>query len=879
MMRRAWQQLFVGLWRSQKSDRNGAKRRSASRHGIENSRCATAAELLEERLLLSVVAIDFSQMSHEEWREQTFTVDPIVSPEQDAIDFGQEGGVELFSEQSTDLIGLPDVFASTDYRGSGYSVAILDTGIDYNHGNLGGGWGNRVVAGYDFVNDDTDPNDDHGHGTHVAGIVGSDHETYTGIAPEVNLIALKVLGSSGSGSFGDVEDALQWVIDNRETYNIVATNLSLGAGNYSTNPLPWLDDEFSTLEDNGVFVAVASGNSFYTYSSAPGLATPAVSDYTVSVGAVWDSNAGSATWSNGAKDYSTDADRITSFTQRSSALDILAPGANVKNTYRGGGFRTLAGTSMASPMIAGSAALLHEALVDTGQSELAFQDDILAIMKETGVDVNDGDDEDDNVENTGLTFKRLDLAAAMASILEDVTSPIVQTGSTVDVYGTTGADTFTFTAGSTFTVSVNGTEQSFSPAEISAIHFHGDDGEDTLSIVGTAADETAVLSVGSVVFTSDGFVVDGANVENIDVDAGSGYDEATLYDSAGNDRFTGTTTYARLKGAGFVNFVSSFDRVSAYASNGGADDRASLYDSAGNDRFTGNPDLARLRGDGFDNYVNGFDMVTAYATAGGTDDRAYFTDSDGDDRYIASPEDARLKGDTFNNLAVGFDRTYAYATEGGDDDRATFYDSAGNDRFFAKPTDARLRGPGFNNFAKGFERTYAYATAGGTDDRATFFDSAGDDRFLATADYARMRGDGFNNYGEGFDRVYAKATAGGADDRAFIYDSVGNDTFVGMSNEAWMTGDGFYNHTTGFDSVEVFATAGGEDDRVLFYDTVGDDLLSGEGSSVNLTGDGFGYFTDGFDYVKATSSEGGTDSVDVGELDAVFETVGDWLWL
>src|SRR5439155_15184306 len=71
------------------------------------------------------------------------------------------------------IIGLPAVQANYPYRGEGYSVAILDTGIDYNNVDLGGGWGKRVVAGYDFVNNDTDPMDDNGHGTFVAGEIAS----------------------------------------------------------------------------------------------------------------------------------------------------------------------------------------------------------------------------------------------------------------------------------------------------------------------------------------------------------------------------------------------------------------------------------------------------------------------------------------------------------------------------------------------------------------------------------------------------------------------------------------------------------------------------------------------------------------------------------
>jgi len=325
------------------------------------------------------------------------------------------------------LIGLPSAFNSTSYRGTGASVVVIDTGIDYRHTDLGGGFGagKRVIAGWDFVNNDADPLDDNGHGTHVAGIIGSSSATYSGVAPNVNLIALKVLDKNGSGTFGAVEDALKWVIANQSKYNIVSINLSLGAGNYTSNPYTFLDDEFTSLKNQSVFIAVAAGNSFYSFNSQPGLDYPAVNPLVVSVGAVWAGNFGPVAWGSGARDNTTAADRVTSFTQRGAGLSIMAPGAIINSTYLNNTYKTMAGTSMASPVVAGAAAILHQAMEVRGLT--ANQDTILSLMRSTADNVVDGDDENDNVTNTGLTFKRLDLGAAIGALGTPANSaPVLQ---------------------------------------------------------------------------------------------------------------------------------------------------------------------------------------------------------------------------------------------------------------------------------------------------------------------------------------------------------------------------------------------------------------------------------------------------------------------
>ncbi|QDU64928.1 Thermophilic serine proteinase precursor [Planctomycetes bacterium Pan216] len=367
-------------------------------------------DLLEDRIVPTSSPLP-TELSHSEWRNLTFTIDDteVAAPSAD-------DNLVTADTQATNLIGLPSAQANYPYRGTGYSIAVIDSGIDYTHPAFLGPGGSRVIAGYDFFNDDADPMDDNGHGTHVAGIVASSNANFPGVAPDANLIALKALGANGSGSFGDIEDALRWVAENQERYNIVAVNMSLGSGSFLSNPYFFFEDEFSILRSQGVFVAAASGNGFYNVGSSIGIAYPSISPQVVSVGAVWDANVGSVGFTSGAQDFTTGPDLITSFTQRSADLDLLAPGAAITSADLGGTYATRAGTSMASPVVAGAAAILHQALDAAGLGGLAHQDFMLSLFQDRGVSVFDGDDENDNVINTGLTFSRLDLAAALDAV-------------------------------------------------------------------------------------------------------------------------------------------------------------------------------------------------------------------------------------------------------------------------------------------------------------------------------------------------------------------------------------------------------------------------------------------------------------------------------
>ncbi|MFI5691098.1 S8 family serine peptidase [Kribbella sp. NPDC051586] len=164
-------------------------------------------------------------------------------------------------------IKAPEVWKTKDPKGTavtgaGQTIAIVDTGIDYTHPDLGGGFGrgHKVAAGYDFVNNDADPMDDNGHGTHVAGIVAgrsTQPDGRTGVAPAANLTAYKVLNADGNGYESDVVAGFEAAIAADNPYRADVVNLSLSGDPAHGDPL---EQAAENAVHDGVVVVAAAGN-------------------------------------------------------------------------------------------------------------------------------------------------------------------------------------------------------------------------------------------------------------------------------------------------------------------------------------------------------------------------------------------------------------------------------------------------------------------------------------------------------------------------------------------------------------------------------------------------------------------------------------------
>lgn len=248
---------------------------------------------------------------------------------------------------------------SNHYSKDDATIAIIDTGIDNNHVNLDDG---KVIGWYDVINGRTTPYDDNGHGTHVAGIAAGEgsREQYKGAAPGASLVGVKVLSSSGSGSLSGVIDGIDWVITNKDTYGIDVLNMSLGSSG-NGDGTDALSQAVNRAAAEGIVPVVSAGNS----GSREGtLGKPAIAADAITVGAMADpSRKGFALAPFSSRGPTTDG-RIKPDIS-GPGVGIIAPKANSGNQYV-----AYSGTSMSSPYVAGSAALVLSANPELSPAEV-----------------------------------------------------------------------------------------------------------------------------------------------------------------------------------------------------------------------------------------------------------------------------------------------------------------------------------------------------------------------------------------------------------------------------------------------------------------------------------------------------------------------------
>ncbi|HEX2622047.1 MAG TPA: S8 family serine peptidase [Phototrophicaceae bacterium] len=249
---------------------------------------------------------------------------------------------------------------TTVHEASTVNVAVIDTGIDLTHPDL------NAVNGKNCVRQNRTANDDHGHGSHVAGTIAAKNNGsgVEGVAPGTKLYAVKVLNSAGSGTTSQVVCGIDWVTANAAALNIKVANMSLGGGGSNDNNCGNTnnDAEHKAICRSvaaGVTYVIAAGNSGVNFASSVPASYPEV----LTVTAVSDSDGASGA-AGGAPTCRTGEldDKYATFSNYAvSAGDInhtvAGPGVCIYSTWKNGGYNTISGTSMATPHLAGVVAL------------------------------------------------------------------------------------------------------------------------------------------------------------------------------------------------------------------------------------------------------------------------------------------------------------------------------------------------------------------------------------------------------------------------------------------------------------------------------------------------------------------------------------------
>ncbi len=650
--------------------------------------------------------------------------------------------------------------------GAGQSIAVIDSGIAWDHVALGGGFGPgyRVVGGWDFAEDDAEPYDDAPagfHGSHVAGLLAGDSEGFTGVVPGADLVSLRVFDDQGRGSLDSIESALQWVHANRLSFDnpITTVNLSLGAilnDATAAQVMGQLEDELRLLHDEGILVVAAAGNQFDP--AHPDRVTyPATSEWVTAVGSV-----------------STNGE-LSDFSQREDHL-LVAPGAQVRSSVpdhvfgwdgKVDDFAPANGTSMAAPQVAGATALVRAAMLQVDAEADVSPARIIEHLRATAISGTD--------ELTGLTYHRIDLQQAIDSLLAETGKPPVSSVEPLPVPPLTSADPlgliesqttllqpdawYELTASRSGLLSINadsdvqwivrdaeGSPTESQPASAENQHDFLVQSQQKLFVQIRGEQAQSLQFTNLVEWNSGGVRVAGT--------AGSDQMRLSLEDSI----------ELEVNGAQYT-FPSTGDPLVIRMDGQGASDSLSLQGSASTERLvlrTANNvsvDSSTLNSKSIALTFDGFEQVDFQG--GGGADLATLYDSAGNDQLKATPHAAQLTGSGFVFDIQEVPRIYVHATAGGQD-TAFLYDSAGNDRLAIRPQFTSLRSEQNFNLAYGFERVYAFASAGGHD-VATLYGSVGDDHMSASANSATLSGAGYFASARHFEVVEANASQGGHD--------------------------------------------------------------------------------------------------------------------
>lgn len=828
------------------------------------------------------------------------SADPVaqVLPLVDVAEVQQQVEVRTELHETNQVTGVSQVHADTGFDGSGQTVVVIDSGIAYDHAALGGGFGAgyKVVGGWDFAENDADPYDDGPagfHGTHVGGIIGSTDAWHTGVAPGADLVALRVFDDNGTGNLEWVEQALEWVHNNKDSFAnpITTVNLSLGTDWNADNTPGWatLEDEFQQLEADGIFISVAAGNDFQRYQTT-GVSYPAASSHVVPIAS------------------SDGISSVSDFSQRNDRV-LVAPGERIYSTvpdHLFGGSRTdqflgASGTSMAAPYAAGASVLLRQAYQFMGMDNVT-QSMLYQQFRATADLIYDA--------ATSATYYQINLPRAIESVIPDVhgdtwadATNAGTLGAGEQIMGIIGSrsdsDKFVFTAAETgtMTLTFETTDELQAAVQVigstasvqgNTVRFDVVQGQQYRFSVGTDAGighyridvaieaREAVTDWGRI--RADAFresidgeslfrmeaTRDGLLTLHADVLESQGPVTLEIYDAQMNligsansqtdelrfdvDAEAGQVFYLRAAADSAQLDLAALNLIQQ------TDSRLSIFGTTGNDQ------VAMEIGDQVHVQIGDVDYQF---DAGSIDVIRMFGMSGADHLQLTAHSELQQvdfrvgRADiNFGNLeidAIGFENVSVDAVAGVA--QARFHDSSGNDLFSANAAMAKMSGAGFVHTLRGLNtggesNIYAYSQSG--HDSATLFGTAGDDRMNALADRTILKAGVDKWVLKSFEQLAVDGRGG--NDVAILHDSAGNDVFELRPGAATVNSTARSIAASNFESVHAFASTGF--DRVRFFDSAGDDMFVASADGYRMAGNGFVHSARGFDVFSAFATEG-----------------------
>ncbi len=823
-------------------------------------------EVCERRLVLS------AQLMFDVLADQALELhgDVHISPHADSIP------LETHLQEAHAASGWNEVQQRFGLTGKGQTVAVIDSGIAWDHVALGKGFGSgyRVVGGWDFTEEnDANPYDDGPmgfHGTHVAGIIGSDDPRHTGVTPGADLVALRVFNDMGQGQLSWVEQALQWVHNNRNSFEnpITTVNLSLGTV-WNANVVPeWgtLEDELQTLFNDGIVVTASAGNSFQRYLT-PGLSYPAASPYVLPVASVDD---------NGS---------LSDFSQRNEHV-IAAPGRNIVSSVpdhvlgRDGkidDFTSASGTSMSAPYAAGASVLVRQAMDMVGYAGVNLTT-IADHLHATADSVYDA--------FTGQNYDRLNLERAIDALIPgDNVGDNFHTAAHHDLSTVHGLEGWINTLGDTdvyrFTpVSGGSLRIDADSSWLDSLHWSlQTSGGQTLA--GGGLDPHSVALAAGQTYQ----LVISADHEIGSYQLGLDYTPQAIGVGSGGE--SSAPPRSDVSNLGIVHYLESTLNAGQALRVQASQDGVFSVQWTNHDAQVGSLMVTRdgspaLRDNTWENGALRIDVNVAAGQwldiqlPGGAGSQAL---ADQGDLALAnvlarSGSTLNLRG-TLDNDIIGVDVSsglklnfgkvhYAYpaGTIGqltidayGGNDQLSIIGSAESEKVELLTGSSTIENSKIQIVANAVEQV-AFAGGGGPD-RVYLYGSESDDTLVARPRSAELSGVGYRFAVQQVDRIYVHATGGG-EDIAYLYDSAGNDRVSVRPEFSSVTGPGYFNYVGGFERVYAYANAGGYDVAEL-YGSTGSDRFNTSGATASIVGPGYASFTHAFEQVNAQAGSGGKD--------------------